>query len=221
MVTKMILAMSDIKALTEIDYVTVILGVFVLLFAVKGAIMLMDWFCERFGIKTKKMQDHELLIKTSQNLALLQEKHEKDTAISDEHDSELKELITDFIQETRTQMDKIAYDRINDREKSREIRAELANSIKIIADANEKNHSQINNLTIAQREVLADRINHRYKKYIKNQGIPEDEYDEFINLHSAYKACGGNSSGDAKFDYCINHLPVLPVETKLVIKHDN
>ena len=217
----MILAMSDIKALTEIDYVTVFLGVFVLLFALKGAVMLFDWFCERFGIKTKKMQDHELLIKTSQNLVLLQEKHEKDAVISDEHDSELKELITNFITETRTQMDKITYDRINDREKSREIRAELANSIKIIADANEKNHSQINNLTIAQREVLADRINHRYKKYIKNQGIPEDEYEEFINLHSAYKACGGNSSGDAKFDYCINHLPVLPVETKLIIKHDN
>ena len=217
----MILAMSDIKALTEIDYVTVILGVFVLLFAVKGAIMLMDWFCERFGIKTKKIQDHELLIKTSQNLALLQEKHEKDTAISDEHDSELKELITDFIQETRTQMDKIAYDRINDREKSREIRADLAGSIRIIAEDNEKKGVQIDALMLAQREVLADRINRKYKEYISLKGIPEDEYDEFVNMHSAYKGCGGNSSGDAKFEYCINHLPVLPVETKLVIKHDN
>lgn len=70
--------MSDIKALTELDYTTVFLGVFVLLFAFKGAVMLWDWFCERFKIKTKKMQDRELLIKTSENLALLQEKHDKD-----------------------------------------------------------------------------------------------------------------------------------------------
>lgn len=217
----MILAMSDIKALIELDFKTVFLGGFVLLFALKGAIMLFDWFCERFGIKTKKMQDHDLLIKTSQNLALLQEKHEADNNISNQHDNELKELITDFITETRTQMDKIAYDRINDREKSREIRADLAGSIKIIAEDNEKKGAQIDALMLAQREVLADRINRKYKEYIALKGIPEDEYDEFVNMHTAYKSCGGNSSGDAKFDYCINHLPVLPVETKLIIKHNN
>ena len=79
---EMILAMSDIKALTEIDYITVFLGVVVLLFAWKGAVMLKDWYFEKYGIETKKMkkerEDHELLIKTSQNLALLQEKSEKD-----------------------------------------------------------------------------------------------------------------------------------------------
>lgn len=178
----------------------------------------------KYGWESKKMrqrrEDHELLIKTSQNLALLQEKHESDNEIYNEHDDELKELITDFIQETRTQMDKIAYDRINDREKSREIRADLAGSIKIIAEDNEKKGAQIDALMLAQREVLADRINRKYKEYIALKGIPEDEYDEFVNMHTAYKSCGGNSSGDAKFDYCINHLPVLPVETKLVIKHD-
>lgn len=180
---------------------------------------------QKFGIETKKMrqrrEDHELLIKTSQNLALLQEKHESDNEISNQHDNELKELITEFIKETRTQMDKIAYDRINDREKSREIRADLAGSIKIIAEDNEKKGVQIDALMLAQREVLADRINRKYKEYIALKGIPEDEYDEFVNMHTAYKSCGGNSSGDAKFDYCINHLPVLPVETKLIIKHNN
>lgn len=217
--------MDKLTFLKDID----LLGWFIITIGIVSAgVFLYKLFVEdiliKHGWESAKMrqrrEDHELLVTTSKNLALLQEKHEKDATISDEHDSELKELIIDFIQETRTQMDKIAYDRINDREKSREIRAELANSIKIIADANEKNHSQINTLTLAQREVLADRINHRYKKYIQMQGIPEDEYDEFINLHSAYKACGGNSSGDAKFDYCINHLPVLPVETKLIIKHE-
>ncbi|MCI8356689.1 MAG: hypothetical protein HFI51_00870 [Lachnospiraceae bacterium] len=70
---------------------------------------------------------------------------------------------------------------------------------------------------IAQREILADKINDKYKFYISINGIPEDEVDEFTNLHQAYKGVGGNHSGDAKYEYCMNHLPVIPVETKLVM----
>lgn len=75
---------------------------------------------------------------------------------------------------------------------------------------------QLVSLTAAQREILADKINQKYKLYISIKGIPEDEVDEFTNLHIAYKGCGGNHSGDAKYEYCINHLPVIPVETKLI-----
>lgn len=42
-----------------------------------------------------------------------------------------------------------------------------------------------------------------------------------ISLHDAYKGVGGNHSGDAKFEYCINHLPVIPIETKLVFTSEN
>ena len=72
----------------------------------------------------------------------------------------------------------------------------------------------------AQREVLADKINEKYKYYISVKGIPEDEVDEFTNLHTAYKGVGGNHSGDAKYEYCMNHLEVIPVETKLVMDSD-
>lgn len=77
---------------------------------------------------------------------------------------------------------------------------------------------QINNLMAAQREILADKINDKYKYYISIKGIPEDEVDEFTNLHTAYKGVGGNHSGDAKYEYCVNHLHVIPVETKLIMK---
>ena len=70
---------------------------------------------------------------------------------------------------------------------------------------------QINNLMAAQREILADKINDKYKYYISIKGIPEDEVDEFTNLHTAYKGVGGNHSGDAKYEYCVNHLHVIPV----------
>lgn len=100
----------------------------------------------------------------------------------------------------------------------RQFRKELSESIKEIITTSSDKDKQIDNLMVAQREVLADKINDKYKYYISIEGIPEDEVDEFTNLHSAYKGVGGNHSGDAKYEYCINHLSVIPVETKLITK---
>ena len=41
--------------------------------------------------------------------------------------------------------------------------------------------------------------------------------DEFTNLHFAYNGLRGNHMGDAKYNYCMEHLPVIPVETKLIM----
>ncbi len=75
---------------------------------------------------------------------------------------------------------------------------------------------QIDSLIVANKEMLAEKINEKYKYYISIKGIPEDEYDEFVALHSAYNGVGGNHHGDAKFNYCMEHLTVIPVKTKLV-----
>ena len=112
----------------------------------------------------------------------------------------------------------MAENRKNDRKQSLEIQKELTDSIKNIVEYNSNKDKQIDNLMAAQREVLADKINQKYKYYISIKGIPEDEVDEFTNMHKAYKAIGGNHSGDAKYEYCMNHLSVIPVETKLIIK---
>ena len=79
---------------------------------------------------------------------------------------------------------------------------------------------QINSLIIANKEMLAEKINEKYKYYISIGGIPEDEYDEFVSLHAAYNGVGGNHHRDAKFQYCIEHLPIIPVETKLAYKDE-
>lgn len=71
---------------------------------------------------------------------------------------------------------------------------------------------KIGRATVAAREALASKINEKYKGYIEMSGIPDDEIDEFVELHKAYNGVGGNHSGDAKFEYCISHLPILPVE---------
>ena len=217
--------MNNLTFLQEID----ILGWFIITVGIVGAgVFLYKLFVkdiiQEHGWETTKMrqrrEDHEMIRANAQAKKDLAEIHKRDNEISNEHDEKLREDFMNFMDEMKYKIEQIAYDRINDREKSREIRADLAGSIRIIAEDNEKKGAQIDALMLAQREVLADRINRKYKEYISLKGIPEDEYDEFVNMHSAYKGCGGNSSGDAKFEYCINHLPVLPVETKLVIKHE-
>ena len=73
-------------------------------------------------------------------------------------------------------------------------------------------------MVLANKEMLAEKINEKYKYYISIEGIPEDEYDEFVSLHKAYNGVGGNHHGDAKFEYCKEHLPVIPVEKRLKYK---
>lgn len=209
--------MTELKQLTEIDWWQVFLAICLLLFCVKVLWSLLDWLLfEKLKIETGKMkqerQNRELLEATAEGLSALQKKHDKD-----EH--ELKECLTSFIDETRNAL------RIQDEnnrehwETSKQIRKELADTIKELVDDNQEKNKQINSLIIANKEILAEKINEKYKHYISIGGIPEDEYDEFTSMHKAYNGVGGNSHGDAKFKYCIEHLPVIPVETKLVIEH--
>lgn len=209
--------MSDIKALIELDFKTVFLGGFVLLFAVKAIIMLWDWFCQRFDIKTKKMQDHDLLIKTSQNLALLQEKSEKD-------DRGLEVALETFMGEVRDSFDNVnkKFEESNEaqlarKEQSLEIQRDLSNSIKELADSQKKRDEQISALMCGSKELLGNTIDERYEKYISLKGIPQNEVDEFDSIYEAYKGLNGNHGRQTKYEYVKNHLPVIPVKTELIL----
>lgn len=87
-------------------------------------------------------------------------------------------------------------DRIHDREQSREVQKALL--------------AAIESIKIANRVSLGDRINERYKYYTKIQGIPEDELDEFVNLHDAYNGVGGNHGGDKKFEKAMKYR-IIPL----------
>ena len=177
--------MDTIIELTTLNFSSIFISVFVILIGLKAIVSLLEWFIEKLGLETRwmrnKKKEHELLLRTSENLAKLQEKHSLDVEQS-------KREFSDFI--------------------------------KSITNANKIKDKQIDSLMVANRELLAEKINDKYKYYISVKGIPEDEVEEFTNLHTAYKGCGGNHSGDAKYEYCINHLPVIPVETKLVYEKE-
>lgn len=223
--------MSEITELTKIDFAYVFIAVFVILIGVKVIVSLLEWIVDKLGLETKWMrkqrEEHNLLIQTSQNLADLQKQHNHDVEESNTHDENIKEKLSTFmteikssVAETQLEIKQFTENRINDRKQSLAIQKELTDSIKNIVEYNFNKDKQIDNLMAAQREVLADKINEKYKYYISIKGIPEDEVDEFTNLHTAYKGVGGNHSGDAKYEYCMNHLEVIPVKTKLILNGD-
>ena len=224
--------MSDLKQLLDIDWWYVVIAVILFFVCIKFIWSLIDWlFIEKLGIETKKMKqrrrESELLQTTSdlakttadlakttaENLDKLQQRHTHD-------EEEFRQNLNDYMEESRKdrkalheEMTKFSDNRISDRKQSLEVQKELKDSI-LIRD------TQIDALVTANKEMLAEKINEKYKYYISIKGIPEDEYDEFVSLHGAYNGVGGNHHGDAKFQYCIDHLPIIPVETKLVYKHE-
>ena len=224
--------MDNLKELMQIDWWYVITALTILLLCIKFVWSLIDWlFFEKLGIETRKMkqkrQDNELLKTTAElakatselakttaeNLDKLQKRHTKD-------EEEFRNNLNNYIEESRKdrkalhdEMTRFADNRVNDRKQSLEIQKELKDSISA-------RDIQIESLIVANKEMLAEEINKKYKHYINTGGIPEDEYDEFVSLHDAYNGVGGNHHGDAKFQYCINHLPIIPVETKLIYNEE-
>ncbi len=217
--------MSDLKQIMQVDWWQFIITLCLLLVCIKFIWTLVDWLLfEKLGIETKKMkqrrEDRELLKATSdlakttaENLDKLQKRHCND-------EKEFRNNLNNYMEESRKdrkalhdEMTKFGDNRISDRKQSLEIQKELKDSISARDD-------QIKSLMLANKEMLAEKINEKYKYYISIKGIPADEYDEFVSLHSAYNKVGGNHHGDAKFQYCIEHLSIIPVETKLSYKEN-
>lgn len=215
--------MNDLKQLIEIDWWYVIIAIILSLTCVKIVWSLFDWFLfEKLGIETKRMkqkrQESETLKATSELAKMTSENLNKLQAQQLEDETEFRNNLNNYIEESRKnikalhdEMTKYSENRVNDRKQSLEIQKELKDSI---AARDER----IDSLITANKEMLAEKINEKYKHYIGIKGIPEDEYDEFVSLHKAYNGVGGNHHGDAKFQYCIEHLPIIPVETKIVQK---
>lgn len=219
--------MDAIENLFNIEWQVVILGVIAALFAFKAIVEIFKWLLFDFlGIETKAMrmkrEEHELLLKTANDLKDLSARHLEDVNQSIKHDEKIQENLDSCINEIMESLEKtqdaitqFAENRVRDREQSFSIQKELTTSIAKLAESDSSRDEQINNIMWAQKESLADKINQKYKHYIAINGIPEDEVDEFVLLHQAYNGVGGNHHGDAKFNYCMEHLPIIPVEVKL------
>lgn len=186
-----------LQQLSQYNFISILILIFLIISIVVTFATLLGKFLEIIGkpIKwvSKKNEDHELLIKTTEGLQQMQKS----------------------IEEAQIAIKQYSENRIHDRKQSFEIQKELTENISKLTESNDIRDKQIENIVWSQKESLADRINQKYKHYLDINGIPEDEVDEFVSLHSAYNAVGGNHHGDAKFNYCMKHLPIIPVEVKL------
>lgn len=225
--------MNDVNTLIEVDWQQVIIALVVGLGVIVGFWKSAEYIATKLGIETRQSRDRKLLEQTAKNLSELQKQHVSDVRVFKEtqqtnveqsikHDerirNELKEFTTEVrsaIDELNAQMQQYNDNRVHDRAQSFSIQRELTDSIKAVADGGDRREQQIDALMVGNRELLGAEIDRRFDKYIELQGIPADEYDEFVSLHDAYKGCKGNHNRDAKYDYIIENLSVLPVESKL------
>ncbi|MDE6420852.1 MAG: hypothetical protein K2K87_10040 [Lachnospiraceae bacterium] len=94
--------MNEIIELTQINFSSVLIAVSVILIGVKTIVSLFEWIAQKLGLETKWMragrEEHELLIRTSQTLAALQEKQEQDMERSDRRDEEISNDIKKLTQ---------------------------------------------------------------------------------------------------------------------------
>lgn len=189
--------MDILEELFKLDFVAIVLGIFIIMSAIISIVTIVGKFSEVIGKPVKwvksRQTDHELILKNTEAIKELSERHNRDTDCSIEHDKKIEEKLYNFIEEIKNE--------IHSYEASRD--------------------KQIEALMCGNKELLGDTIDQRYSKYISLGGIPENEVAEFDDIYIAYKGLNGNHTRDTKYQYVKNHLPVIPVETKLVIKGDN
>lgn len=200
-----------IKEMVQLDFGSIIIGIFILMSGIIAIWQIVGKFSEIVGKPfkwyNKRNQDHEEL----KNLIKEVQNHEKNNDI-------VEKTFVNFMNEMKSEMQKYNDNRIHDRQQSFGIQKQLTDSMDKMAENAKENKDLIDALLVAQKEMMAEKINEKYKNYIAMDGIPEDEYDEFVALHKAYNGVGGNHHGDAKYNYCINNLKVKPVEIKVVTR---
>lgn len=220
--------MDEMQTLLDLDLSTVALGVVGILVVLVLILSKLDFLKNFFGIKTKSDIGRELLEQTSRGLSELQQQHMNDmkefrdkqnenVEQSIRHDERIRNDLAVFITEMRDsieslteQMNQYAENRVHDREQSREIQRQLN-------ERSDDRDKKIEALMLGNMELLGDKIDQRFSRYVALDGIPENEVDEFDGIFAAYKALNGNHKREEKYKYVKNHMKVIPVESKLKI----
>ena len=216
--------MGDITPVLTIDYKSLIISIYTVMIGLKVAITSFEWFMNKFGIETKWMREkrekNDLLIKTAQELELLQQKHTIDINQSNEYLIKFIDEMRDSVLKTQNEIKLFSENRVNDRKQSLQIQKELTESIMSISRNENERTQQIEALMRGSKELLGAEIDKRYRDYISLDGIPESDVSEFDDIFIAYKGLNGNHSRDLKYNYVKNHLKVIPVEQRLMVNRE-
>lgn len=162
--------MEEIKELFNINFSYVFISVFVILIGIKAVVSIFEWIVNKLGLETKyirtRREEHELLMKTSKNLAALQEKHKEDVERSDRRDEEIS---TDIKKLTKMFVDK----EIDD------MRWEINNFATKVSEGKPCNKDSFTHCI---------RIYEKYEKILEENGLENGEVEISMELiNDAYK----------------------------------
>jgi hypothetical protein len=193
--------MDAIRPIMEIDYVKLITQLCLIIIGLNYFIPICkNLFCKVLGIETKFQRE-----KREQKI-LLQETVDKVTELNNKFNEASNN--TDNLFE-----DKLVKFYTPYREQSIGIQKDLKESIDFLAKSDSTRSTQIESLMVGTKELLGDKIDQKYEKYIRLNGIPSDEVDEFNSVYEAYRGLNGNHNREKKYEYVMNNLPIIPVTT--------
>lgn len=230
------MGIEAVKQMFELDYSTLIPSLVVIitvaLVAVKFITELLEWFLiDKLGIETKwgrrKRREHDVLIATAEGLNQLTKRHEEDLEetkknlddfikASTERDEKIRKELSDSVLRIEKTVDKVFQDNLSYRDKSRDIRGVMDKKIDSVIDSNKERDELIAAIAQGNMELLGDKIDQRYNKYIELDGIPENEIDEFDGIWNAYNRLNGNHGRERKYKYVKENLQIIPVKTELI-----
>ena len=172
--------MDAIRPIMEIDYVKLITQLCLIIIGLNYFIPICkNLFCKVLGIETKFQRE-----KREQKI-LLQETVDKVTELNNKFNEASNN--TDNLFE-----DKLVKFYTPYREQSIGIQKDLKESIDFLAKSDSTRSTQIESLMVGTKELLGDKIDQKYEKYIRLNGIPSDEVDEFNSVYEAYRGLNGN-----------------------------
>jgi hypothetical protein len=173
--------MDSIKEFFELDWVAIILGIFVVMSTVITIYTIICKFSEiikkPIGVAKQRKQDHELLLKTVQDLTELHNTHKEDTKQSIKHD----EMIREDLQA-------------------------LTSTVKDISEKLEIMQEKIDATEMAK---LKEKILGYYRKYKDIGEWQRFESDVFWGLYDRYISHGGNSFVKHDIEPTMRNLKVI------------
>lgn len=193
--------MGEVSEALKIDWAAFIFAVCVLIFVIYhvGSAFVTIVF-KWLGIETKyqreRREQKELLENTIKKLDNLAKETKQDSKESEEHfDKRLIDFYTPY------------------RQQSMEIQKKLEESVDSLTQSDKTKSLQIEALMEGIKELLGDKIDQKYDKYIQLNGIPSNEVDEFNSIFFAYTKLMGNHNREKKYNYVTDNLPIIPVAT--------
>lgn len=180
--------MGEVEAAINLNWAEIVLGIIIAIVAVKFIWSTIEWFIEKLGIEFKGKKKVE---EDHNAIAQLSTSINKISEHQDEIINTLNGIKTDV--------------------------SILKSDVAILKTDVTELKTESEAAKLADQQLLQNVLNEKASRYINElNGVPEDEISSFKNMYKLYKDRGDGDDGlNAKVDYCLKKLDILPVVHKV------